>query len=180
MRKLKIISVLLVVLLLLPAAANAYDKILFVNPVSLVFGVLNAGVEMVKPSGLNPVFGGSLYLYAGGGWSVFGLGVSGGVRKYFKKSGEGFYLGGYGNMGFVQAKYSIGSESSSATSVIIGINGGAGFKANLTERLVIGLEGGIAIYPLGKVSVDIGGISYSLSTYAGISPYGGLEIGYRF
>ncbi len=158
---------------LLATPAFSGSKIISVNPVGIIFGVPNVSVEMVKPSGLNPVFGGSLYIYSSGGWSTFGLGLSAGVRKYLQagKTGEGLYAGAYAGLGFLSAKYA--GESSS--SVLFSVTGAVGYKAVFSDKYVVGLEGGLSIYL--NSGITIGGTT--LGMYSGVGPYGALELGLK-
>ncbi len=158
---------------LLAAPAYSGSKIISVNPVGIVFGVPNVNVEIVKPSGLNPVFGGSFYIYSSGGWSTFGLGLSGGVRKYLQagKTGEGLYAGAYGGLGFLSAKYA----GESTTSVLFSLTGAIGYKAIFSDKYVIGLEGGLSIYLNSGITIA----GTSLGMYSGVAPYGALELGLK-
>ncbi len=166
-----LLAVGLVFLLTVPAFSGS--KIISVNPVGIIFGVPNVMVENIKPSGLNPVLGGSLYIYSSGGWSTFGLGLTAGVRKYLQagKSGEGLYAGGYGSLGILSAKY--GSETTN--SLLFSVTGAIGYKAIFNDKYVVGLEAGLSIYL--NSGITIGGAS--LGAYSGVAPYGSLELGLK-
>ncbi len=168
----KIVSIV-AFLALIAFPAYSGSKIISVNPVGIIFGVPNVMLENVKPSGLNPVLGGSLYLYSGGGWSTFGLGLTAGVRKYLEegKSGEGLYVGGYGGLGILSAKY--GGESSN--SLLFSVTGAVGYKVIFSNKYVVGLEAGLSIYL--NSGVTIGGVS--LGAFSGVAPYGALELGIK-
>lgn len=171
--------VLFVLLLAVPLFAGT--KIVHVNPVGLAFGVLNAGVEFVNPSGLNPVIDADLYIYGSSGWSTFGLGVSGGMRKYLTgESGNGLYIVGTGGVGFMSAKLSVLGESASTSTLLLNLGGGAGYQAIFSGKYVAGLEGGLSVWLSSGVKVTIAGTTYDLGYYSGLSPYGAVYLGIKF
>ncbi|GEM_PF-3390762 len=158
---------------MLTVPAYSGSKIIAVNPVGIIFGVPNVNVEFIRPNGLNPVVGGNLYIYSSSGWSVFGLGVNAGMRKYLEegKTGHGLYVGGYGGLGMLSAKYA-GASTSSLT---FSVSGGVGYKVMFNDKYVIGLEGGLSVFL--NSGITVGGVT--LGMYSGVGPYGALELGIK-
>ncbi len=174
MRKANLLTIVFSLILIVPLFSGT--KIVSVNPIGLIFGDLNVGVEYLRPSCLNPVIGGDLYIYSSGGWSTFGFGLRGGIRKYLQRtSGEGLYLGGYAETGFLSAKY----LSSSTNSFLFGISGGPGYQAIFNNKYIVGLEGGISFWASSGISVGIGGETYNLGHYSGVKPYGAIYLGIK-
>lgn len=171
---------LLLLMLIFTVPLFAGTRVVHVNPVGLAFGVLNAGVEFVNPSGLNPVVDANFYLYSSDGWSTFGLGVAGGMRKYFSDdSGNGPYIFGSGSVGIVSAKLSLLGESASTNTLLLNIAGGAGYQTIFNEKFVAGLEGGFNVWVSSGIKVTMYGIPYELGHYSGLSPYGAFYIGIK-
>jgi len=181
MKKTILLTVTLLLFMVVPLfSGTTGTKIVSVNPAGLAFGGLNAGVEFVKPSGLNTVFGGDLYLYSSGGWTSFGLGLRGGLRKYLQNtSGEGLYLGGYAELGILSAKYSFLGLSDSTNSFLFGVSAGPGYQAIFNNKYIIGVEGGFSFWASSGISATISGETYDLGHYSGVAPYGGLYLGIK-
>ena len=141
-------------------AANRPASVVSTEVIALVQGGINLEYEKV----LNP--GMSLYaaptVSSGGG--VTGLGVVAGIKKYFKPTApEGFWLGGFGNFGYI---FGFGISVT-----VFGGGANVGYKYFLTDRFT--LEGSVGLaYEYLSLGI-LGGAGVFGTTY-------GVNIGYAF
>jgi hypothetical protein len=184
MKKLSVILLVIGVLFAMNFTVAAKDsspgkeiqKIVSINPLGYLFGVINLDYEKVKNNKRTFIIGGTYLTFNSSSWNVSGIGGRVGMQIYKEGNApHGFYYGPTGSIAYVTAEYTDPyGMTSSSKGTAFSVGGRAGYqwisKENITFNINVGVN-----YMLGSISA-----AGQKAPMGGISPQIGTSLGYAF
>lgn len=138
-----------------------YKASITVNPISMIFGTINAEANIRLMPSLSILVSGSYFGLDVSSWDYSAVGVGTGARFYWQGSAvHGWYIGPVFDLAFASAEYTdpITGEKAKGSATGISFGGLVGYQSIWSSGVTFDFGLGVQVISIPDVSVEIGGV----------------------